>query len=109
VDGVSIVPTLLGKSQAPQEFLYWEFHEGGFSQAALYQGRWKGIRRGGPDQTIVLYDTENDIAEKTNVAAKHPEIARKISDYLKQARTESADWVPEWKAASTPQKKQQKR
>ncbi len=109
VDGVSIVPTLLGNAQAPQEFLYWEFHEGGFSQAALYQGRWKGIRRGGPDQTIVLYDTQNDVAEQTNVVAKHPEIAKKISDYLKQARTESAEWIPEWKAAGAPKKKQQKR
>lgn len=109
VDGVSIVPTLLGKEQAPQEFLYWEFHEGGFSQAALYQGRWKGIRRGGPDLPIVLYDTKNDIAEKTNVATKHPDIAAKISDYLKQARTESPDWVPEWKEADAPKKKPKKR
>jgi arylsulfatase A-like enzyme len=111
VDGVSIVPTLTNMVgiQEAQEFLYWEFHENGFSQAALYKGRWKGIRRGGPDQAIVLYDTENDVAEESNVAAECAGIVEKISDYLKQARTESADWVPEWKAASTPQKKQQKR
>lgn len=109
VDGVSIVPTLLGKEQAPQEFLYWEFHENGFSQAALYMGRWKGIRRGGPEQPVVLYDTKNDIAEKINVAAKHPDIAAKISDYLKQARTESPDWIPEWKEAAAPKKKPKKR
>jgi arylsulfatase A-like enzyme len=31
-DSISFVPTLLGKpeSQAKHEFLYWEFHEGGF-------------------------------------------------------------------------------
>lgn len=109
VDGVSIVPTLLGKQQSPPEFLYWEFHEGGFSQAALYQGRWKGIRRGGPDLPIVLYDTKNDIAEKMNVAAKYPDIAEKISNYLKNAKTESPDWIPQWKAADSSKKKQQKR
>jgi len=109
VDGVSIVPTLLGEELPAQKFLYWEFHENGFSQAALYLGRWKGIRRGGPDLPIVLYDTKNDIAEKTNVAAKHPDIAAKISDYLKQARTESPDWVPEWKEAAAPKKKPKKR
>ena len=38
-DSVSFAPTLLGtpEKQAQHEFLYWEFHEGGFKQAALYQ------------------------------------------------------------------------
>jgi hypothetical protein len=26
------------------EFLYWEFHEGGTKQAALFGGHWKGVR-----------------------------------------------------------------
>ncbi len=60
VDSVSFVPTLLGKTaeQQQHEFLYWEFHEGGFKQAALYQGRWKGIRAGGPDEPVKLYDLQ---------------------------------------------------
>lgn len=97
-DSLSFVPTLLGKSaeQPRHEFLYWEFHEGGFKQAALYQGRWKGIRSGGPDAPIVLYDQQTDVAEKTDVAAEHPEIAAKIAEYLSQARSESAEWVPKW-------------
>lgn len=104
VDGVSIVPTLLGKAQKPQEFLYWEFHEGGFSQAALYQGRWKGIRRGGPDRTVLLYDTKNDTKEKNDVSTRYPEIAAKIGDYLKQARTEAQEWIPQWKASDEKKK-----
>jgi len=97
-DSISFVPTLLGKqeSQRPHEFLYWEFHEGGFKQAALYQGRWKGIRSGGPDAPIVLYDQQTDIGEKTNVAAKHHEIVAKINQYLRQARSDSPDWEPKW-------------
>lgn len=109
VDGVSIVPTLLGKQQPTPEFLYWEFDEGGFSQAALYQGRWKGIRRGGPDQTVLLYDTKNDIAEKNDVSSDYPDIARKIGDYLKIARTDAANWVPHWGEEKSNQKKPQKR
>jgi arylsulfatase A-like enzyme len=102
LDSISFAPTLLGQAdkQTKHEFLYWEFHEGGFKQASLYQGRWKGIRAGGPDAPIALYDTENDIAEKTNVAAEHPDIAERISAYLKTARTESPDWVPQWKPQS---------
>jgi arylsulfatase A-like enzyme len=96
-DSISFVPTLFGQIQKQQhEFLYWEFHEGGFKQAALYDGRWKGIRSGKPNAPVVLYDQHNDIAEKTNVAEKHSEIAAKIGAYLLQARSESTDWVPKW-------------
>ena len=99
LDSVSFVPTLLGKTanQRQHEFLYWEFHEGGFKQAALYQGRWKGIRAGGPDEPVKLFDLSNDIAEQTDVAAQHADVATAISDYLKSARSESPDWQPDWK------------
>jgi len=98
IDSISMVPTLLGKNsiQPQHEFLYWEFHENGFKQAALYLGRWKGIRKGSPDAPILLYDQLNDVAEASDVANKHPEIASKISEYLKSARSESADWKPTW-------------
>jgi arylsulfatase A-like enzyme len=102
-DSISLVPTLLGKpaEQAQHEFLYWEFHERGFKQAALYQGRWKGIRSGSPNAPVALYDQQTDIAETTDVAVQHPEIAAKIGNYLSTARSPSADWVPRW---SAPQK-----
>jgi len=97
-DSVSFAPTLLGeKGQAQHAFLYWEFHEGGFRQAALYQGRWKGIRRGAPDAAVRVYDRLNDVAETNDVAALQPEIARRIGDYLKTARGDSADWQPVWR------------
>jgi hypothetical protein len=46
---------------------------------------------------VQLFDQQNDVAEKTDVAAQHPEIAAKISDYLQTARTPNADWEPQWK------------
>ena len=51
--------------------------------------RWKGIRR---DRRLFLYDQQNDIAEKNDVAAAHPDIVGKIDAYLKSARSESPDW-----------------
>lgn len=100
VDSISFAPTLLGQEgQAKHEFLYWEFHEGGFKQAALYQGRWKGIRQGRPDAPVALYDQEKDVAEEKNVAKEHPEIVEKIGAYLKTARTDLADWEPRWQSA----------
>jgi arylsulfatase A-like enzyme len=96
-DGISIAPTLRGKKQAKHEFLYWEFHEGGFQQAALYLGRWKGIRRGRADAPIVLYDQQNDPGESTNVASQHPDVCAAIDQYLRQARTPLPEWKPRWK------------
>lgn len=100
LDSISLVPTLRGhpEKQKRHEFLYWEFHERGFKQAALYDGRWKGMRSGGPDAPITLYDLRNDPAEKTNVAPHHPEIAAKLAQYLRHARSESPDWKPRWQA-----------
>lgn len=99
-DSISFAPTLLGRpsEQREHEFLYWESHEGGFQQAALYQGRWKGIRRGSPDAPVALYDQVSDIAESTNVADRHPDIADRIGHYLSNARSPSPDWVPSWNA-----------
>ena len=94
LDSISFKPTLLGKAadQKKHEFLFWEFHEKGYDQAALYQGRWKGIRLGSVDKPIALYDLESDINEAHDIAVKNPEIVAKIDAYLKTARSEAADW-----------------
>jgi arylsulfatase A-like enzyme len=96
LDSISFVPALLGGEQKTHEYLYWEFHEGGFKQAALYQGRWKGIRSGRPDAPVALYDLKEDIGEAKDVAAAHPELASRIGDWLQTARTDSPDWIPAW-------------
>jgi len=97
-DSLSLASTLTGNGiQARHEFLYWEFHEGGFRQAALYDGRWKGIQDGAPNASIRLYDQQQDVAETNDVAALYPDVAAKISDYLNSARTESAEWLPNWR------------
>ena len=89
LDSMSFAPTLLGEGrQQKHEFLYWEFHENGFKQAALWQGRWKGIRENG----FALYDLQTDAGETNNVAAAQPEIGKRIQEYLATARSESEHW-----------------
>jgi arylsulfatase A-like enzyme len=91
LDGVSMLPTLLGQPQTNQhDYLYWEFHEKGSSQAVL-MGDWKAVRLG-PDQPLELYNLKSDPGEKDNVAPAHADIVERISAYLKTARTESAHW-----------------
>jgi arylsulfatase A-like enzyme len=91
LDGISMVPTLLGTKQTNQhQFLYWEFHEGGFQQA-VRMGDWKAVRHA-TDKPLELYDLKTDLGEKQNVAAQHPEIVAKIEGYLNSARTDSNAW-----------------
>jgi arylsulfatase A-like enzyme len=90
-DGISCLPSLLGKGdQRRHDFLYWEFHEGGFAQGVRH-GDWKAVRKklGGP---LELYDLKADLSEKRDVAAEHPDVAARIDAYLRSARTESPHW-----------------
>lgn len=90
LDGISIVPTLLGQSQKAHDYLYWEFHEGGFSQA-VRMGPWKGIRKG-PDGPIELYNLDEDLHESRNLAGDRPAIVQEIARLMREARTESEFW-----------------
>ncbi|MDX9867147.1 MAG: arylsulfatase [Kiritimatiellia bacterium] len=96
-DSLSFAPTLLGRpGQAQHDFLYWEFHERGFRQAALHQGRWKAFREGAPDAPVRLYDLLTDPAEQQDVAAGHPDLANRLSRFLSNARSPNEDWAPRW-------------
>jgi arylsulfatase A-like enzyme len=101
LDGLSMLPALLGKPQTNQhEFLYWEFHEGGFKQA-VRAGDWKAIRPG-VGQAMEVYDLRVDLAEKTNVAGVNPAVVERIESYLKTARAESPDWPVKPAATKSP-------
>jgi arylsulfatase A-like enzyme len=90
IDGVSMAPAVFGRDCPAQDFLYWEFHEGGFSQAVRH-GDWKGIRKG-LKGTLELYDLKTDPGEDRNVAAAHPDVVRRIEEHLETARTDSAEF-----------------
>jgi arylsulfatase A-like enzyme len=90
IDGISILPALLGKKQKNHELLYWEFHERGFEQA-IRMGRWKAVRHG-LNRSIELYDLETDISEQCDVAAQYPDVVARIEETLQTVRTDSEDF-----------------
>jgi len=92
IDGISMVPAILGQEQKGHEFLYWEFFESGYHQAAR-MGDWKAVRHG-KDGDIELYNLADDVGETTNVAADHPDVVEKMKEYLDTERTQSEYWNP---------------
>jgi arylsulfatase A len=86
-----MVNALLGKKQQDHEYLYWEFHERGFSQA-VRMGNWKSVRPGARDHPIELFDLSKDLSEKDNLAAQNPQIVAKIARIMETARTESKEF-----------------
>ena len=92
VDGISFLPTLLGKEgQQEHEYLYWEFHEKNGRQA-IRKGDWKLVRYDvfSPEKmTTELYNIAEDPAETRNVAEENQDIAEELLHLMKGARTES--------------------
>jgi arylsulfatase A-like enzyme len=88
-DGASIYPVIKGDKVKNDRFLYWEFFELGFEQGVRY-GNWKGVKR---HHKLELYDLKADIGETKDVSAAHPDIVKKIEDYLLTARTDSPYWT----------------
>lgn len=90
LDGVSMARALRGQSAPAHLFMYWEFHERGFQQA-VRMGQWKAVRLA-KDAPLELYDLKSDPREAANVAGAHADVVKKIEDYLRTARTDSAQW-----------------
>ena len=90
IDGVSIANSLTGGPQQKREYFYWEFHERGFDQA-LRMGDWKAVRKGYRGE-IELYDLAADIGERNDLAARHPDIVKRVSATMASARSESPEF-----------------
>ena len=73
LDGVSFLPALLGKNQKAHDFLYWEFG----NQVAVRLDNWKGILNR-KSKEWALYDLNNDVSEKNDMASGNKGILEKI-------------------------------
>lgn len=109
IDGKNILPLLKGVQDTnPRDHLFYYY---GKQLQAVRQGRWKlhfphgyrtykGVEPGkgglpGPfahDETgLELYDLENDIGEKHDVAEKYPDVVERLTALGEKARKELGD------------------
>ncbi len=109
IDGVNILPLLEGNPDAnPRDHLFYYY---GRPLQCVRQGKWKlhfphgyrtyeGVEPGknglpGPyargETGLELYDLENDIGERRNVADQHPEVVAQLQTLGEKAREELGD------------------
>ncbi len=90
---ISMLPALLGDDdeQAEHDYLYWEFHERRTAQA-VRQGPWKAVRVPAATGDIELYNLEGDLGEQNNIAADHPDIARRMERIMEDAHMPTNHW-----------------
>ncbi|MBA4148042.1 MAG: arylsulfatase [Verrucomicrobia bacterium] len=105
-DGISIVPTLLGRDQKVRhDFLYWEIYEGPTPfQQAVRMGDWKGYRCGTKDP-LEVYNLKADAGETKNVAAANPKVVKNIEAIMTREHSPSPYYAtPEFSKTGITQK-----
>ncbi|MGB1926774.1 MAG: arylsulfatase [Rubripirellula sp.] len=93
VDGISLLPTLLGKEQSEREYLYREFPSYG-GQQTIRVGDWKAVRQNMSkgNLKVELYNLAEDVSESKNVAAENPELVAKLTKMMTDVRTPSSEF-----------------
>jgi arylsulfatase A-like enzyme len=92
IDGISFLPTLLGRPQTKHDYLYWDYgHVRKMYMQAVRMGDWKGVRNG-VGAAIELYNLKDDPSETKNAASKHPQVVSQIEEIMRTARTDSEDY-----------------
>jgi arylsulfatase A-like enzyme len=81
-DGIDLLPLLRGDSPVVERRLFWRINRPNRQQQAVRSGRWKLLVDGGQ---YLLFDLGDDAGERTDLAARHPDIVVALKAAL-------ADW-----------------
>jgi len=94
LDGLNFLPALRGESQLPGRPWFSYLHQNKDAHASVHLGNWKLVAHGDFFATnpltpprLELYDLAADLAEKTDVAAQHPEQVLQLSKRLREFGT----------------------
>ncbi|WAC10088.1 arylsulfatase [Dyadobacter pollutisoli] len=98
-DGISFLPELLGRKskQKKHDFLYWEYPEKG-GQLAIRMSNFKGVKtdlKHNPGNAWQIFNLKNDRNETTDIAAEHPDLAKRFDEIVKEQHVDSV--VEAWR------------
>ncbi|MDR9366385.1 MAG: arylsulfatase [Balneolaceae bacterium] len=87
IDGISMVPTLLGETenQENHEYLYWEFDFWDGFRKAVRKGKWKAVQYNNQENSnanIELFNLEIDRAEQNNISDDHPDVLNMMQEII---------------------------
>jgi arylsulfatase A-like enzyme len=112
IDGISVVPTLLGGKQTPHKYLYWEQPRynsktqeflPGIPMQGVRAGNWKAVRPA-QDGPVEIYDLDADPSETKDLAAVNKDQLTRLTAMLKEAhvppRPQKEPPHPWWEARS---------
>ena len=78
IDGISIAKHLTTQQALPARTVFWGYGE---NRTAVRKGKWKLVELSAESKPE-LFDLENDISEKNNLADKHPEIVKTLQSEI---------------------------
>jgi arylsulfatase A-like enzyme len=87
-DGISILPTLLGKSEEQKEhdFLYWEYK----AEQSVRMGNWYGYKN--KKGKLEIYNLFKNPDQDRDLSADHPQVAGMIEKIMKNEHAPSDVW-----------------
>jgi len=87
LDGLSILPTILGKGEQKQhEYLYWEYKQ----NQAIRSGKWFAHKASG--KQVELYDLVSDPQQSNDLSINFPDIVKKMEDIMSKSHSPSDVW-----------------
>mgnify|MGYP002624166720 CR=1 FL=1 len=98
LDGESLRPLFTGgklrRDSLCFHYPHFAFHKDNRPGSAIRAGSHKLIRNY-DDDSLELFDLEQDLSERTNLAADEPELAKKLNEKLTAWLTETGAGIPE--------------
>jgi arylsulfatase A-like enzyme len=94
LDGIDLLPILTGKRPETERTFCWRVDRTERKQKAVRHGKWKHIKDGMID---MLFDLDNDVGERRNVAFLHPEVLADLQRRLADWEAEVDRVPPAWR------------
>ena len=85
LDGIDLLPIVTGAQPERERTFFWRVERTGRRQKAVRHGSWKYMQ---DDMVEMLFNLEQDIAERTDLAYRHPDVVARLKTLL-------ADWEAE--------------